>query len=439
MIDLEWYVALFFIILGLFFFFAAGLPIALGMGLVGFFGLFLLASPHIALETFGMMLYTAPVNFLLLAVPLFVLMAQIIIFTGIASDLYDSMEKLFAGFRAGLALASIGAGTAFAAVTGSGTANSATIGPVAMREMITRGYDKKLAAGSVAAAGGLAAIIPPSILFILYGYIAEVSVAKLFMAGLIPGLIMAAGYSAYVILLVKLKPSVAPPLPEPVGLKERLSPLIKIWPVVLLAALILGSMYGGVTTPTEAAAVGVLGALILSFIYRKFTLEKFYEAIKATAKTTSFVLLIVVTALMFGFLMSFLRIPWRFTEAAVANEFSPLLLLLSAVMGMLLLSTVMSGAPLILVIVPIVLPAMLQAGYDPIWLGVVLGIVVQMGETTPPVGMILFVITGVGKPYGVTFWDATAGAVPFLLADLLAVALVIAFPVLAMWIPNTMG
>ncbi|MDP6783224.1 MAG: TRAP transporter large permease subunit, partial [Dehalococcoidia bacterium] len=371
MIEVEWYIALLLIILGLFALFSTGLPIALVLGLVGFFGLFVLASPDVALNTISMMLYTAPVNFVLLAIPLFVLMAQIIIFTGIASDLYDAMEKVFAGFRSGLALASIGAGTAFAAVTGSSTANCATIGPVAMGEMISRGYNKRLAAGSIAAAGGLAVIIPPSILFILYGYIAEVSVAKLFMAGLIPGLIMAAGYSTYVILLVKFKPSIAPP-PDSVSLKERLLPLIKVWPIAALAFMILGSMYGGITTPTEAAAVGVLGALVLSFIYRKFTLKKLYEALMATAQTTGFVMLIVVAALIFGFLMSYLRIPWRFTEAAVAYEFSPLLLLLSSVMGILLLSTIMSAAPLILVIVPIVLPAMMQAGLDPIWLGVVL-------------------------------------------------------------------
>ncbi|MDP6510458.1 MAG: TRAP transporter large permease [Dehalococcoidia bacterium] len=438
MIEVEWYIALLLIILGLFALFSTGLPIALVLGLVGFFGLFVLASPDVALNTISMMLYTAPVNFVLLAIPLFVLMAQIIIFTGIASDLYDAMEKVFAGFRSGLALASIGAGTAFAAVTGSSTANCATIGPVAMGEMISRGYNKRLAAGSIAAAGGLAVIIPPSILFILYGYIAEVSVAKLFMAGLIPGLIMAAGYSTYVILLVKFKPSIAPP-PDSVSLKERLLPLIKVWPIAALAFMILGSMYGGITTPTEAAAVGVLGALVLSFIYRKFTLKKLYEALMATAQTTGFVMLIVVAALIFGFLMSYLRIPWRFTEAAVAYEFSPLLLLLSSVMGILLLSTIMSAAPLILVIVPIVLPAMMQAGLDPIWLGVVLGIAVEMGETTPPVGMSVFVLAGVGKPYGVTFWDVTAGALPFLMADAVALALIIAFPILAMWIPNSMG
>jgi tripartite ATP-independent transporter DctM subunit len=438
MIDVEWYIALLLIILGLFALFSTGLPIALVLGLVGFFGLFVLASPDIALNTISMMLYTAPVNFVLLAIPLFVLMAQIIIFTGIASDLYDAMEKIFAGFRSGLALASIGAGTAFAAVTGSSTANCATIGPVAMGEMINRGYDKRLAAGSIAAAGGLAVIIPPSILFILYGYIAEVSVAKLFMAGLIPGLIMAAGYSVYVILLVKFKPSIAPP-PEHIGMKDRLLPLIKVWPIAALAFIILGSMYGGITTPTEAAAVGVLGALILSFIYRKFTLKKFYEALMATAHTTGFVMLIVVAALIFGFLMSFLRIPWRFTEAAVAFEFSPLLLLLASVMGILMLSTIMSAAPLILVIVPIVLPAMLQVGLDPIWLGVVLGIAVEMGQTTPPVGMNLFVLAGVGKPYGVTFWDVTVGALPFLGADAVAIALVIGFPSLALWIPNSMS
>ena len=435
---IEWSTATVLIILVLLALFSLGLPIAFTMGLVGFAGLYFLASPQVALQTVGVQVYSVPLNFILLAVPLFILMAQLIIVTGLGTDLYTAMEKFLSGTPAGLALATLGAGTVFAAVTGSSVAACATIGPVALKEMSERGYRKSLAAGCIAGAGGLAVIIPPSILFILYGFVAEISVAKLFIAGIIPGLLMAGFMALYTLLRVWQDPSIAPLSPG-LPVKQRLFPLIRVWPMIVLIIMVLGSMYGGVTTPTESAAVGVLGSLILAIIFRRLNIRNIRVALLATARTTGFLLFIVVGALTFGFLMSYLRIPIRLTDAVTTAEMSPWTVLIMVNIVFLFLGMLMDAASLVLIVVPLLLPTLLLGGFDPIWLGVVLCVNIEMGLLTPPVGLNLYVLQGVGKPYGINFADVVRGSLPYVGAQAVAWLLVIIFPALALWLPSRMG
>lgn len=414
-----------------------GVPIAFTMALVGFFGLYFLASPSVAINATTIQIYEVPLNFVLIAAPLFILMAQIVIFTGLGADLYGSMEKFLSGTPGSLALAGIGAGTVFAAATGSSTAACATIGPISLDEMTKRGYSRSLAAGSIAGAGGLAMMIPPSVLFILYGYVAQTSVAKLFLAGVVPGLMMAVAYGLFTILRVKRNPALAPGVPS-LPWRERILALKKVWPLVALIILVLGSIYGGITTPTEAAAVGVLGSLILAGVYRKLTIQNIKDALIQTAHTTCFIFFIVVAATIFGFLMSYLRIPVRLTEAVTGAQMSPWVVLIIVNIIFIFLGMVMEAASLVLIVVPLILPTLLALGFNVTWLGVIVCLNIEMSMTTPPVGMNLYVLQGVGAPFGIRFGDVVKGALPYLGADLVVMILLMLIPSLALWLPGTM-
>ncbi|MFN8533926.1 MAG: TRAP transporter large permease subunit [Dehalococcoidia bacterium] len=416
---------------------ALSLPIAFTLGLVGFLGLYFLASPTVAVRAVGIQIYSVPTSFTLLAAPLFILMAQIIILSGLGARLFSAMERMLSGTPAALALASLGAGTVFAAATGSSTASCATIGPVALAEMKKRRYDLGFAAGAVAGAGGLAIVIPPSVPMIVYGFVTETSVAKLFLAGFLPGILMASFMAIYAMVRVWRNPKIAPPTPG-LPLKERFKALLEIWPLLVLITMVLGSMYGGIATPTEAAAVGVLGSLLLAVLYGGFTLGKLKDALVTTAHTTSFVFTIVVGALVFGFLLSYLRLPEAFSEAVVRAGLEPWQFLLAVNILLLILGCLMDGLTILLVAIPIVVPPLLAAGYDPIWLGLVLIINIEIGMLTPPVGMNLFVISGIGKPFGLTFDRVARGAFPFILAQMAAWILVMLIPDIALWLPRTM-
>lgn len=429
------YIAALIIFGTLLIFFAAGLPIAFAMGLAGFFGLIFFVDLGTALNVVSIQVYSVPTNFVLLACPLFILMAQIIIFTGLGTTLYDAMEVFLSGTPGSLALASLGAGTVFASASGASEAACAAIGPVAMEEMTKRGYSKTLAAGSVAGAGGLAIIIPPSILFILYGFVTQTSVTKLFMAGVFPGLLMASLMSLYIVIRSKLDPSIAPAIPK-LPWKKRLLALLKIWPMVGLMVLVLGCIYTGITTPTEAAAVGVLGSLLLAIGYRKINYENMKEAILATTRITSFVFLIVVGSITFGFLMSYLRIPHELTAWIKSSELSPWTVLILANIMLMILGMVIDAVTMVMVVIPLLLPALRGLGFDPIWLGVILCVNVEMALLTPPVGMNLYVLTGVVKEYGAKFSDVAIGTMPFLAAQIFAWILVMVFPSLATWLPG---
>ncbi|MFC1967421.1 TRAP transporter large permease [Chloroflexota bacterium] len=436
--DVHWLISLSAIVVVLFILLAIRVPIAFALGLVGFAGLFFFASPQIALDAIGQLFSTIPVNFVLLAIPLFIFMAEIIMYTGMGDDAYMAMDKLFSGTTGGLAFASIGAGVAFGAVTGSSVASAATIGPIAIGEMNKHGYKGSLAAGVVAASGGIAMLIPPSTSLIVYGFIAEVSVAKLFMAGIIPGVLLGVAFAAIVLILTKLDPSACPAVPA-LPLKERIFSLAKVWAMGVLAIIVLGSIYLGLATPTEAAAIGVLGSFIISFIYRKASWANLYRALMSAARDTAFIMFIIIGAHIFGFLISYLRIPLLFTQAVTNYNLSPILLLVSVNFLLLILGCLVDGLSLLLVVVPILLPSLLQASFNPIWLGIIFVLNIEMAILTPPIGLNLFVIHGISKVYGVTFGDVVRGASPFLLADLALMILMVILPDISLWLPRMLG
>lgn len=416
----------------------ARVPVAFCMAIAGVAGLALAGAPKLGFDALGTQLYSAPFNFILVAIPLFVLMAQIIIYSGLGAELYTAASAALSRLPGGLAMASLGAGTAFAAVTGLSIVSCATIGPVAIKEMVERKYSRVLSAGVIVAAGGLAVVIPPSVGMILYGYVAEVSVVKLFLAGVVPGLLMAIGYALVLIVWVRRNPQAAP-REAPMPLRKATITTLRGLPVLLLGLVMLGCIYSGVTGVTEAAAIGAIGAFILMFIYGKFSLSGMKDALLHTASTGGFYLMILVGALTFGYMLSYLRVPIAFTEFIVGLGLSQWAVLPIMVVLLLVMGCFLDGTSIMLMVVPVLIGPLFHFGFNPIWLGVIIIITIEMGFTTPPFGINLFVVQGATKQWGIAYEHCVRGGIPFLLADAIVVVLVILFPQIALWLPNTMG
>ena len=433
--DLNFFLQLFIIITSLLSLLLIGLPIGFCMGTVGFVGLYLIADFQFALNSFSIFLTSTPMNFTLIAIPLFTLMAQIIIFCEFGKALYTSLERFLYGIPASLGLATITSGSVFAASTGSSVASCATIGPIAIKEMVQRGYKKSFAAGCVAGAGGLAIVIPPSVPFIIYGFIAEVSVSKLFIAGIVPGLLMALAMSIYVLYYgINNFDNYYNKIP----LIERISYLKNVWPIMFLIILVLGSIYGGITTPTEAAAVGVLRSLFLSIIYKRLNLSILKKILIKTSTTTCFIFIIIIGALTFGFLMSYLRIPVHLAEFFLNNKMSSWEILIIINIIFFFLGMFMESSAKLLVVIPLLMPTIHTIGFDPLWIGVILLINIELGLLTPPVGMNLYIIKGIGKEYNLKFNEIVRGTIPFIFAQILVWIILILFPDLVLFLPNLM-
>lgn len=418
-------------------FMMAGVPLVFCLGLTGFLGLLIFADWDTATTAFRIIVYQSPQNFVLLAVPLFILMAEILVSCGIGASAYEGISKIFSGIKGGLAYATIVMFTAMGAATGSSTASLGAIGPSAIKEMTERKYVGWLATGVIGGTGGLAIIIPPSVLMIVYGFIAEVSVPKLFIAGVLPGLLMSMNYMIATAIIVAINPKWAPASPS-ISLKERILAVTSILPVLFLGILIMVVIYAGLTTPTEAAAIGVFGSLVVVVIYRKFSWSNLLEALIATAKVTGFALIIVVGALIFGFMLSYLRLPNYLAQWTIHRGFSPQLLLWALMVLLFFLGCIMDTISIVLIVVPIVLPMLLARGMDPIWLGLVICVNMEIALSTPPFGMNLFVTAGIAKPFGIPYRDVVIGNVPYILAALVSLVLCIIFPNIALWLPNLM-
>ena len=413
-----------------------GLPIAASLGLVGAIGLFFAASPKVMTGAIDLALSSSARNFTLVAIPMFVLMAEILNFTDSSARLFRAASSLFGGTPGSLLLGSRLTTTVFSAVTGSSIASSATIGAATIPEMVARGYDRRLTVGSVAAGGALAIVMPPSIVLVVYGFVAEVSIARLFLAGIVPALVIATLYLSWNLIIALLRPDLAPRL-ESVSLGKRLRALLEMSDIIILAAAVLGGIYLGITTVTEASVVGVAGALVIALANGRFSIGNLYRALLGTARIVGFVFMIVVGSLILGFLLSYLRIPAHATAALLGLDVGRWYVLGGIILVLLLLGTFMDVLAILLVAVPIIIGPLRSLGFDPIWLGIVLTIVMEMELTTPPFGVNLFVVQGVAQSVGypVSYADAVRGAAPYLIADAVALAIVLAFPEIVLWLP----
>ncbi|MEM8729717.1 MAG: TRAP transporter large permease [Pseudomonadota bacterium] len=405
-----------------------GLPVAfalggLGLGMLLLGGFSPLMAPQAILSTLD--------GFILLAVPLFLLMSNVLLKGGVGRDLFAAVQAWVGHWPGGLAVATILSCGLFAAISGSSVATAATIGTVAIPEMISRGYDKRFVYGLLAAGGTLGILIPPSIPMIVFGFVAEESVIALFLAGIGPGLLLVSLFVIFAMLYARFSPGNVPV--EKAGMQHRLQTSIRALPSFALALLIVLGLYSGAFTPTEAAAVGFAAAIVITvFWLRTLTWRGFWEAIRESAVTTTAILLIVAGAKVFGKAIALYRIPQDISAFIAANIDGPLVFILLVSGVLLVMGLVFEALSMILIMTPVLLPAAMGLGFDPIWFGIFMVIMVECALITPPVGLNLYVIQAVAR---VSLGEVARGVWPFLLLMLVTVAILYVVPDLALYIP----
>lgn len=412
-----------------------GSSIAFGLGLLGLLGLaFLLPSPQLA--TLAEKSFSSTNAFALTAVPMFVFMGVLLIRCGASGALFEAMRVWFGRLPGGLAHASIGACAAFAAVCGSSVATAATIGKMAAPEMLSRGYSHRLAFGTIAAGGTLGILIPPSIPLIIYGTSVGISVSALFAAGFIPGALLTLAFMATVIAWTVVRPQAAPE-GEQNTVRRKLVASAEALPFLGLIILVLGSIYAGVATPSEAGAVGATLALVLCLVQRRLDWDALASALLETVITTSFILIIVVGTTTFTYVVDYLRIPSEIVATMSSFGFAGWQVLVLVTLIYIVLGMFIDPISMILMTLPITYPMVKAAGFDPIWFGIYLVIMIEIACLTPPVGLNLFVLRGLSGD--VPLSEIAIGATPFVITLLLFTWLLAAFPTIVTWLPQVMG
>jgi len=408
-----------------------GLPVAFSLGTTS---ILLIIMNDLPVNIVGSTMFTSLESFTILAIPLFILMSQVLLEGRVGDDLFEVMNAWVRHLPGGLAIATILACAFFSAITGSGAATAATIGMVAYPAMIERGYDKKFTLGLLAAGGTLGILIPPSIPMILYGSITEESVGKLFIAGIVPGLILTAIFVVYSV--IKSQKGGFTPMPR-TSWSERLKITAKnIWGI-FLPVLIIGGIYGGIFTPTEAAAVGLVYSLFITLIvYRSIKFRDLPKVCLKSVGTSSMIALIIAAAILFGKVMTLLMIPQMLTEIIIENNLTPLMFILAMNLLMLVLGMILETVSIILLTMPLVTPILHVLEIDPIWYAIILTVNMTMALITPPVGMNLYVINGLRKD--IHMGDIIHGVWPFIVLMVIMIILVIVFPQISLWLPSIM-
>jgi tripartite ATP-independent transporter DctM subunit len=414
--------------------FAAGLEIALALGLVGLLGLVYLKGWSVGLGVIGSVAWSNATSFAFVAVPLFIFMSAILLHSGIGRSLYTAVAQWTGFLPGGLAVASVLACAIFAAVSGSSVATSATIGMIAIPEMERRGYHKPLVYGSLAAGGTIGILIPPSIPMIIYGVMTETSVGQLYSAGIVPGLMMTLFFAAYIVGYAIVKPHHAPRAADAaLSVVERLRALGEVGPVALLITVVLGSMYAGVVTPTEAAALGAAAALGLAVLVGRLSWAGLWQAFQETVRTTSMVMLIIIFASILSHVIALIGAPRALFDLLAGYDLPPWAVLALIFLFLVAVAYALEELSVMIILLPVLFPLVTGLGYDPVWFGIVMVVWLEMGFITPPVGINLFVIQGVAR--GSRMRDIAVGATPFVLLMVLAEVMLFVFPELALWLP----
>jgi C4-dicarboxylate transporter DctM subunit len=414
---------------------ALSLPVAAALAFLGL-SLDEIYSPmplHLAM---GEIIWSASSNFLLVAVPLFVLLGEILLRSGIAERLYGAMSQWLSWLPGGLMHANIGASMGFAATSGSSVATAATIGTVATPLIDQYRYGERLFLGSVAAGGTLGILIPPSINLIIYGWLTETSVPQLYLAGFLPGFLLGLLFMGTIVVCCLFRPDWSGVSPA-ASWRLRLSSLKDLLPPLAIFLVVIGSIYAGFATPTESAALGVLAALLLAALYRRLTLTMLIEAIDGTMRTTGMIMLIVAAAWFLNFILSAIGLVNALTDFVSGLALSPLEMIAAVVAFYIVLGCFMEPLPMMIVTVPVITPVVVSAGYDPVWFGIVIVLLCETAMITPPVGVNLFVVQGVRRRGSIH--DVMVGVLPFIVSLVLMILIVIAFPEIVLWVPRIAG
>jgi tripartite ATP-independent transporter DctM subunit len=414
-----WGIAFLFLLL------ASSMPVGFAMTLVGLIGFAAVVNVPAALNVLVTDYYDVFSSYGLTVIPLFVFMGQVAFHAGISKKLFAAAHCWFGWLRGGLAMATVGACTAFGAICGSGPATAATMAAVALPEMKRYKYDSGFAAGTVAAAGSIGMMIPPSIVFIVYGVMTEQSIGKLFIAGIVPGLMIAAMFMATIWLMCKWRPALAPAATVATW-RERFRSLTGVTETLLLFALVMGGMFAGWFTPTEAAAIGAAGSVAVALFARKCSFRMLATALNETLCTSCMVLVIVAGATVFGHFLQITNVPTELAAWMAGLPLPPWGIMLLMIFFYLIAGMFLDALAVVMLTIPIFYPVVVNLGFDPIWFGVIIVLTTQMGVISPPVGVNVYVVSGMDR--AVPLQAVFKGALPFLAALIVAAVVLVAFP-----------
>ncbi len=417
-----------------------GVPVVFSFFAVNIVGMYLLMGGIAGVEQMINSAYGGLTVFVLLPITLFILMGEVMFRAGVATRMIDALDKWLGNLPGRLALLSVASGTVLASLSGASIGTTAMLGATLAPELEARGYKKPMSIGPLLGSGGLAIMIPPSGLGVILAVLAEVSVGKLLIAIILPGLLMAVLYVSYIVVRCRLQPSIAPLYAvDPVPLVEKIRLTVKyILPLGLIVFLVVGFIFLGIATPTEAAALGTAGSFVLAACYRSLNWKVTREALESTLKISVMVLMILAAAQSFSQLLAFTGANRYLVQWAGGLPVTPLVLIMLLQLVILILGGFISGIPLMMITLPVFMPIVTSLGFDPIWFLVLMLINIEMAQTTPPYGILLYVMKGVAPP-DTTMGEIIRSAIPFLICDLIAMGLIVTFPEITLALPDLMG
>ncbi|MBV2361192.1 TRAP transporter large permease [Thalassococcus sp. CAU 1522] len=410
------------------------IPVGIVLFLLGF-GIDAFFSPFPLTKGLGNLVWSTSNNATLIAIPFFVLLGEILVRSGIATRTYAALDRWVSWLPGGLVHANVATATMFSATSGSSVATAATVATVAMPQAEKLGYDPKLFSGAIAAGGTLGIMIPPSINLIVYGFLTQTSIPRLFLAGLVPGIALALAFIAITAILCALRPELGGQR-RVFPLSEMLRALLELIPIILLFTIIIGTIYQGWATPTEAAAVGVAGAIAIAAMFSGVTLAMLREAILGTVKITSMIMLVVIGASFLNFTLASAGIGRELQAFLEGLGLSPLAFMMVVVLIYIVLGFFIETLSLMVITIPIIVPLVVAQGFDPIWFGILMIVLIEMALITPPVGLNLYVVQGARRSGRMS--EVMIGTIPYLLMMLLMVVALIAFPQIALFLPDAL-
>ena len=411
-------------------------PVGMAMGLVGVCGYSYIAGSGPALKLIGQTSMRTVTDYTFGVIPMFMLMGAFVSVSGVSRELFRAANAFIGHLRGGLGMATVIACGGFAAICGSSVATAATFSSVAFREMRRFGYPQSFSTGVIAAGGTLGAMLPPSTVLAVYAILTQQDIGKLFMAGIIPGLLAMGMYVLTIFIIVKVKPDWLPRGPA-TSWAERFAGLKDVWAPLLLFVFVIGGLYGGFFTPTEAGGVGATGAFLLGVLRGKLDRAGILEALLSATRTAAAVFTVLIGALIFGYFLTITQTPQKLTGFLTELGLGPYGVLALIMVMYLILGCLMDAMAMIILTVPIIFPVIVQLGFDPIWFGIIIVMTVELGLIHPPVGMNVFVIKSV--VHDVSFMTIFKGVIPFVLTDILRLIILIAFPMIALWLPGRMA
>jgi C4-dicarboxylate transporter, DctM subunit len=414
-----------------------GVPIAFSITLVGAVGMASVTDVAFVLVTFQSLPYATASEYAFAVIPMFVLMGAIASSAGIIGELYAAVNRWLEGVRGGLYIATCVASAGFAAISGSTVVNAAMFTRIALPEMLALGYHKGISAGCIAAAGTFAALIPPSLTFVIFGILTGESIGELFIAGIIPGLLTAGFYIAVIPMMLRIRPDWAPEVSIKSTLSEKIRGMTGIWPMLLLVFIVLGGIYTGITPPTAAGAVGAVGALLIALGRRKIGAAQIWESVRQTAELTSVLFIIIIGGLLFSRFLVVSGFVADLTILVTESGFTPTTFILAMIVMYFVLGMFVDPLSMLVMTVPFVFPVIKSFGMDPIWFGIIVTKMIEIAVITPPVGLNLFAVVSASGGR-VKTGDLFYGILPFVAMELVILTILIAFPGLSTWLPATM-